>query len=129
MPRIFLVNAFQDESDMYAGFFALRGHEVAVFDAPEMALDAARQAPPDAIVARFPQHKGRMDAEALTAHVRNDDRMRQVAVLVITSVPLSSGTAARIGYDACILLPATPDVLLRAVTTVLRTQSPGSAPL
>jgi len=121
MHRIFLVDAFCEECEMYAEYLSLNGFQVHTFDVPETALASARVSPPDAIVTRVRQDAGHIDGITLTANVRADSALRHIPVIVITTSILRGDrdAAVQAGSDDYVLLPMTPDDLVRDIRQLL----------
>ena len=124
-PTVYLVDAFPDEREMYGDYLSLRGFEVRTFEYPEAAIAAVNAAPPSAVITRIRQERGSMDGIALTAVLRANSATRDAAIIVITSSSLASDhrAAMRAGCDACLLLPATPDDLVKTLKTALRVRT------
>lgn len=121
-PKVFLVDGFSDEREMYMEYLTLNGFDVQAFDNPEAAIEKLRGAPPAAVVTRIRQTRSTMDGIALTEMIRADTSTRHAAIIVITTSILhrDHDAALRAGCDACLILPASPGDLLNAVRSALR---------
>ena len=122
-PKLFLVDGLADEREMYAEYLALKGFDVRAFARPQAAIDDLAPEAPAAIVTRLRQ-PGAIDGIALTALARAAGATREAAIVVITTSTLRSvhDAAFRAGCDACLVLPVTPDDLLREVHSALRSR-------
>ena len=126
---VFLVDGFADEREMYAEYLALKGFDVQAFEDPRPAVDALRSAAPDAIVTRIRQTKSGIDGMALATIVRHESRTRDAAIVAITSsiLPADHDAALRAGCDACLMLPITPDELVRVLRSAVRSRRSAEA--
>jgi DNA-binding response OmpR family regulator len=120
-PRLYLVDSFADEAEMYAEFLGLSGLHVRAFADSGAGLAAALADPPDIVVCRIRQRPGQMTGIEMTARLREAAATRHVPVLVITTSTASDDHAAarEAGGRDVVLLPVTPDVLLARVRALL----------
>ena len=110
---VLLVDAFRDESEMYAEYLRSRGVVTNVCRHPQEALDWLRDRPrPDVVITRMRQQSP-MTGTELARQLRDRADTRCVPILMITSSmnPAEWRAAADGGCDKVLLLPLTPDAL------------------
>lgn len=125
MSHIFLIDAFPDECDMYAEYLRVKGFQVSTFAFPESAFNSATTARPDLIVTRIRQEVGHISGIELTARLKSEAATRDIPVVIITTSILAGDRAdAEVaGSDAYLLLPTTPDDLVKQLREVLRARA------
>ena len=111
-PGVLLVGLSDDEGQIFGSFLRRRGFMVEAFAEAELALAAAIDTPPAAILARHVQ-RAPMDGIELTRRVRAEQAIRDVAVVVITTRIEAAYAAAAVdaGCDGFLLLPASPELV------------------
>lgn len=110
--RVLLVGLSDDEREIFGGCLRRMGFLVQPFADPEVALSAATDMPPAAIVTRIMQ-RGPIDGIELTRRVRAHPATRDVAVVVVTTriEPEYGAAALDAGCDGFLLLPATAELV------------------
>jgi CheY-like chemotaxis protein len=121
---VLLVDAFADEREMYAEFLEREGFRVARCATASAAVESVRSSRICAVVTRVRQ-PGDLDGIALTRLLKADAASSWIPVVVITShiEPRVRLAATDAGCDAFLLIPCTPDQLVRELRRVLKDQS------
>ena len=119
-----LVGLSDDEDYIFGSFLQRRGFMVRAFTDAGLALSAATDTPPVAIVTRHLQ-RGPMDGIELTRRVRAEQATRDVAVVVLTTriEPAYTAAAVTAGCDGFLLLPASPDLVAYEVERVVASRA------
>ena len=122
LPRVFAVDRDPHVARLLQQFFA-GTYDVSIFGDGYSALDAARKAPPAAIVAEIVLPK--LDGLALCRLLKSDPVTTAVPVLVL-SVLASRDRAAEAGANAFLMKPLEKTRLVAALRALLETKGPSA---
>jgi len=118
---VLLVDAFNDEREMYAEYLRATGFNVRPFDNVESALaDAALNSPSVAILRLHPWH-GHREVPALIGRIKRHAATRGARVVALGTAmsPDEREASLRAGSDRYVLIPCLPDQLVGTIGDVL----------
>jgi two-component system, cell cycle response regulator DivK len=118
---VLLVNDSSDEREMYAESFRRFGFCTLQASSAADAFRLATELPPSAVVTDV-KLMGDEDGLRLTQRLKEDARMRDVPVVVLTGYVLEHHreAAAHAGCDLFLAKPCLPDVLSKRVAGLVR---------
>lgn len=124
-PSILLVNDSPDEREMYAESLRRFGYSTLEASTARDAYEMASELPPAAIVTDI-KLAGAEDGLGLTRRLKDDRRMRDVPVVILTGYVFAHDreAAARSGCDAFVAKPCLPDALSAVITHLIRARAP-----
>jgi CheY-like chemotaxis protein len=127
-PRVLLVNDFPDEREMYAESFRRQGFCTLQACSAADAYRMASELPPAAIVTDV-KLAGTDDGLVLTRRLKQDERMRNVPVVILTGYVFTHDreAAARAGCDLFVSKPCLPDALSKVVAGLIERRLPSNA--
>jgi two-component system, cell cycle response regulator DivK len=121
-PSVVILNAFDDEREMYAEYLIALGFDVHLYREVGEALAAAATLRPDVIVTRLRQQDpGGMTGFDVVRRVKGTRTTRDTPIVMISASDLPSDfdTAMATGCDAYLVLPVFPEQLLNEIRRVL----------
>jgi CheY-like chemotaxis protein len=124
MPRVLVVDDFDDNRLMYAEFLAWSGFEVAQACDGQEAIAQARRFMPDVIVMDLALPV--MDGWEATRRLKADPRTGRIPVVAVTAHTLTthSRVAREAGCDAFLAKPCLPERLLETLREVTAATPP-----
>lgn len=119
-PSVLLVDDAPDEREMYAEFLRASGYRTFQAGNVADALGLAAELHPAVIVTDVVM-QGPGDGFTLTRAVKQDERTRDIAVVILTGRVFESDreAAARVGCDLFLSKPCLPDELASALSRLL----------
>lgn len=118
-PLVLLVDDFDDNREMFAGYLSLAGFRVAEASTGREAVDRAFELLPDVILmdVSLPE----LDGWAATRLLKNDARTRDIPVIMLTGHALADhrDDARETGCAAFLAKPCAPDALERVIRSLL----------
>lgn len=126
---VVLLNFNADERDSYRDALVAAGFDVVVSFDPFDALRVVRSRRPDALVTRVIQPHWPIDGIELIRQVRADARTADTYVVVTMSLREAARRqdAVDAGSDECLVLPDSPDEIVRAVIRGIAASTSGCA--
>jgi DNA-binding response OmpR family regulator len=121
-PRLVLIDAFPEETEMYAAIFGHRGYEVVVVPLDDVRAGEIGRIDPQAVLLRMPPCPGIAD---VLARLKQDPVTDGCPLIVLTTVTDRDAIAAvrLAGATSVLLLPCQPDDVLDVIDVDLRRRS------
>ena len=128
LPRVLLVADACDERERYAVSFQRHGFCTLLAESASDAYRMATELPPAAVVTSV-RLTGTEDGVALARRLKENDALRGVPVVSLTSGAISYGRemAARAACDLLVPQPCLPDALSSVVASLIRRHSVAGA--
>jgi DNA-binding response OmpR family regulator len=115
--RVLVIDDGAEARELYGAFLEYQGFQVDVAADGAAGLAKARATRPDAIVLDYSMP--RMDGEQVLLRLREDERTRQIPVLMLTAVPELVNSRTRAECMAFLEKPCEPDRLASALRAAL----------
>jgi two-component system cell cycle response regulator DivK len=117
---VLLVDGAPDDREMYAEYLRRLGYSTLQADNAEDAYRIARDLSPSIVVAEL-RLRGHEDGVGLTNRLKNDERTKDVPVVMLTASPFDANrqAAERAGCACFLTKPCLPDALVQTVQRVL----------
>ncbi len=126
-PSVLIVDDDRDTRDMYSESLRSMGFVPTTAASGEEALRIASQAPPAVLVTDL-RFKGKMDGVELARRLRDDQRTRDVRIIMLTGATFGDerARAEGAGCDRLLLKPCLPEELASEIRRLaVSTFSPG----
>jgi DNA-binding response OmpR family regulator len=126
LPRILLVNCFNDEREMYVEYLQFAGFDALHECDPDAALAMAVTQRPDVVITDI-LLPGHPDGLELIRRLRGNPRTARASVIVLTGLvtPEYRAHAARAGCDMFLVKPCLPETLAFEIRAAVAGQDRG----